>query len=105
MTANLSEIAYTVAASLSSAGIMLGAGYRLFDALLEKKLLKMESGILDRINGTYVRRMECSLLHRQSETDYQHLHSVALELKAGMSDIRKRIDILHPAKDYRNSEK
>lgn len=86
-----SEFIYTTAASLSSASILLGAGYKLFDSLLDRRLLEMEKSIFDRINGSYIRRSECALLHQQSISDYQYLRETALELKKGMDDIRDHL--------------
>lgn len=85
------EIVYTIAASLSSAALVLGGGYKVFDAMLEKKLLQMETSLLNRINGTYIRRFECSLLHEQSSRDFHGVHQTVLELKEGLELIKTKM--------------
>ena len=91
MNASTSEIIYTITASVSTGALMLGAGYRLFDVLLEKKLLEMEAGIFNRINGSYVRRAECALLHEQSNRNYDNLYEIVKELKRGMDIIQRKM--------------
>jgi len=86
------EILYVIFTSVSTGSVILGIGYKLFINMLDAKLLEQEFRLLAKINGTYIRKIECALHQDRANTEHEFIKNTLNELKHGLELVQHRFD-------------
>lgn len=62
---------------VTTAGISVAGGWKLLDL----RLAKFQNELMDRLNGTYIRRAECALIHDNTSEKITQIQADIRQLK------------------------